>query len=149
MMFIRVALEALVSPNDLMLNAPSSSESERLSRARSRPTANTECILSQAGCTVQKHRLLSFLKLRKKGFFSFNFFQTGCRFCQLILSRDSELCLSLTLLWDSTTDATPGAWNTWPVAFPVCEFFCFFFYLAASQQLHISCVQLFLHLPLI
>lgn len=141
MMFIRVALEALVSPNDLMLNAPSSSESERRSRARSRPMAHTKRILSQAGCTVQKHRLLFFMKLRKKDFFFSNKILNRLQ----IPSTNSVPGLwmprlSLTLLWDWKTDATPGAWNTWAVAFPVCEVF----YLAASQQLQISRVQLFL-----
>lgn len=125
MMFIRVALEALVSPNDLMLNAPSSSESERRSRARSRPTAHTERILSQTGYTAQKHRILSFLKGKNLISIS-NEMHSGLQ----IPSTNSVLgpwtplwSLPLTLAWDWKTDATPGARNTWAVAFPVCEVF--------------------------
>lgn len=49
MMFIRVVLEALVSPKDLMLKAPSSSELERCSKVRKSPKVPTKCILHQTG----------------------------------------------------------------------------------------------------
>ncbi len=49
MMFITVGLEAFVSPNDLMLKAPSSRELETCRRAIKRPKAQTKRILGQRG----------------------------------------------------------------------------------------------------
>lgn len=54
MMFIRVVLEAFLSPNALMLNAPSSRELERCSRAKNRPEAQTKRILGRRGQTFKK-----------------------------------------------------------------------------------------------
>lgn len=51
MMFIRVVLEAFLSPNDLKLKAPSSREVDRCSRAKKRPRAHIERILGQRGQT--------------------------------------------------------------------------------------------------
>lgn len=56
MMFIRVALEAFLSPNDLMLKAPSKRELERCSRARKRPKAHSKRILCQWGPTKEKEK---------------------------------------------------------------------------------------------
>lgn len=46
MMFIRVALEAFVSPNVLMLNAPINKELPSSARARIATTATTTLILA-------------------------------------------------------------------------------------------------------
>lgn len=47
MMFMRVTLEAFVSPNVLMLKAPSSKECEICSRATNRPRIHATRILIQ------------------------------------------------------------------------------------------------------
>lgn len=121
MMFISVALEALVSPNDLMLNAPSSSESERRSRAKSRPATHTERILSW---TVKKtkqnktKKIAAFLK------------------CQNLTSVSNRIHSRLQI---DAINYAQGLWtprceserpmqhlepcNTWAVAFPVWEAF--------------------------
>lgn len=53
MMFITVVLETFLSPNALMLNAPSSRELERCSRAKNRPAAHTKRILSERSYTFK------------------------------------------------------------------------------------------------
>lgn len=89
MMFISVAFEALVSPNDLMLNAPSSSELERRSRARSRPATHTERIMRQTGYTVTKQnktQITVFLKCKNQTSVLNKVLLIG----QCIMSKDSE-----------------------------------------------------------
>lgn len=49
MMSMRVALEAFLSPNDLMLKAPSSREADRCSRTDKTANAHTQRILGQRG----------------------------------------------------------------------------------------------------
>lgn len=61
MMFIRVALEAFLSPNDLMLKAPSKKELERCSRAKNRTEAHSKRILGQRGETKEKKKTLDIL----------------------------------------------------------------------------------------
>lgn len=58
MMSIRVALEAFLSPNDLMLKAPSKRELERCSRAKNRPKAYSKRILGQRVQTKEKKKRL-------------------------------------------------------------------------------------------
>lgn len=61
MMFIRVTLDAFLSPNILMLKAPSSRELDRCIRTKNRPKVPTKCILHQNSKTLQRKFFCFFL----------------------------------------------------------------------------------------
>lgn len=62
MRFIKVVLEAFLSPNDLMLKAPSSRGADRWSKVINRPKAHTTRILVQRGQTWGELSLVLKLK---------------------------------------------------------------------------------------